>query len=76
MPVNVCEASLNRAKRSRPSNRVAVGINVGEASGIVVGLRVGDASIVGARVAVDEIGIDTTCGTQAVTTTIATTMNR
>src|SRR5688572_3948694 len=76
MPVNVCEASMNRLKRSCPSNRVAVGIIVGEASGVAVGLRVDDASIVGARVAVDEIGVDTTCGAQAVTTSNATTINR
>jgi hypothetical protein len=55
---------------------VAVGINVGEASRVMVGLRVGDASIVDARVAVDEIGVDTTCGAQAVTTSSAITTNR
>jgi hypothetical protein len=71
MPVNVCVDSTNREKRSRPSNLVAVVINVGEASEVEVGLRVGDASIVGARVAVD-----TTCGAQAVTTSNATTINR
>jgi hypothetical protein len=74
--MNVCEASLNREKSNCPSNLVAVGINVGEASAVIVGLRVGDVSIVGARVAVDEIGVGATCGAQAVTITIATTINR
>jgi hypothetical protein len=70
MPINVCEASLNREKRNRPSNLVAVGIKIGSGS------RVGDASIVGARVAVSEMGVDATCGAQAVTIRIATTLNR
>jgi hypothetical protein len=72
IPLKLCAASSNRLKRSRPSNKVAADINVGEVSGVVVGLRVGDDSIAGTRVAVDEIGVDTTCGAQAVTTTIAT----
>jgi hypothetical protein len=73
MPMNVCEASLKREKSSRPSNLVAVGINVGEASAVIVGWRVGDASIVGAGVAVGEIGVGAACGAQAVS--IKITMN-
>jgi hypothetical protein len=68
IPLKLCAASSNRLKRSRPSNKVAADINVGEVSGVVVG----DDSMAGTRVAVDEIGVDTTCGAQAVTTTIAT----
>jgi hypothetical protein len=76
MPMNVCEASLNREKSNCLSNLVAVGINVGEASAGIVGLRVGDISVVGARVAVNEIGVDATCDAQAVTIAIETTINR
>jgi hypothetical protein len=65
MPMNVCDDSLNREKRNCPSNLVAVGIDVGEGSGVMVGSMIGGAAIVGA-----------TCGAQAVTTTIATTLNR
>jgi hypothetical protein len=76
IPLKLCAASSNRLKRSCPSNKVAADIIVGEVSGVVVGLRVGDDSIVGTRVAVDEIGVDTTCGAQAVITSNATTINR
>src|SRR5215217_5816029 len=48
MPVNVCEASINRAKRSRPSNSSAVIVLVAvlgaTSSGVFVGL-LGAASI-------------------------------
>jgi hypothetical protein len=74
--MNVCDASLNREKSNCPSNLVAVGINVGEAVAVMVGSRVGDASIVGARVAVDVIGVGAACGAQAGTITIATTIQR
>jgi hypothetical protein len=74
--MNVCEASLNREKRNCPSNLVAVGMSVGEGSAVLVGLGVGGASMVGTGVAVDEIGVGATCGAQAVTITIATTINR
>jgi hypothetical protein len=67
---------MNREKSSRPSNAVVVEVNVGEASGVTVGSRIGDGSVVGARVAVDEIGVGTTCGAQAVTTSNAITINR
>jgi hypothetical protein len=75
MPMKLCEASLNREKRNCPSNLVAVGIKVGEGSGVMVGSLTGGASIVGTGVAVGEIGVGTTCGAQAVTMSTPTTMN-
>jgi hypothetical protein len=73
MPVNVCEDSVNREKRSRPSNRVAVGMNVG-----VGGTAFGDGVNVGgwtAGVGGKAVFVGTTCGAQAVTMR-NTTINR
>jgi hypothetical protein len=67
MPVNVCEASMNREKRSQPSNTVAVGVNGGVADTVVVDVNVG----------VDRGGsLVVACGAQAVIASNATIINR
>src|SRR5688572_16167758 len=73
MPVNVCEASMNREKRNRPSNRVAVDVkvSVGDAA-VGDGVNVGGCAV---RVGGRAVFVGATCGAQAVTTSNAVTSN-
>jgi hypothetical protein len=69
MPVNVCEASMNREKRSRPSNRVVVDVKVGVASTAAGdGVNVGGGT---AGVGGKAVFVGATCGAQAVSKTPA-----
>src|SRR5688572_24970871 len=73
MPVNVCEASVNREKRSRPSNTVVVDVNVGVAVGdraSVIVISTCDVFVSGR-----EVADGTTCGAQAVTANNVITTN-